>query len=89
MSKKISIVVPVYNAGRYLKRCIDSIWNQTYTDWEIIAIDDGSSDDSLEILEECKKYIKDKITIISQENRGVAQTRNIGIERYSNFFSSL
>lgn len=80
MSKKISIVIPVYNAGRYLKRCIDSIWNQTYTDWEIIAIDDGSSDDSLEILEECKKYIKDKLIIISQENRGVARTRNRGIE---------
>ena len=80
MGKKISIVIPVYNAERYLKRCIDSIWNQTYTDWEILAIDDGSSDNSLEILEECKKYIRDKITIISQENRGVARTRNRGIE---------
>lgn len=80
MSKKISIVIPVYNAGRYLKRCIDSIWAQTYTDWEIIAIDDGSSDDSLEILAECKEYIKDKLIIISQENRGVARTRNRGID---------
>ena len=80
MSKKISIVIPVYNGGQYLKRCIDSICDQTYTDWEIIAIDDGSSDDSLEILEECKKYIKDKLTIITQENRGVARTRNRGIE---------
>lgn len=80
MNKKVSIIIPVYNAALYLKRCIDSICNQTYGDWHIIAIDDGSTDDSWNILEEYKRCLKDKITIIHQENSGVAKTRNRGIE---------
>ena len=51
----VSIVIPVYNAGRYIKRCVDSIIEQTYQNWEIIAINDGSTDDSLAILNQYKE----------------------------------
>lgn len=75
---KVSIVVPVYNTGKYLKECLDSLVNQTFEDTEIICINDGSTDNSLEILEEYKnKY--SNISIYSQENSGVSITRNKGI----------
>ena len=60
----VSIVIPVYNSEKYLEECLDSILNQTYENIEIIAIDAGSEDSSLDIL---KKY-SDKIHIFSQEN---------------------
>lgn len=50
----ISVIVPVYNAGKYLRRCIDSILAQTYTDFELLLIDDGSTDDSPDI---CDEYV--------------------------------
>ena len=54
---KVSIIVPVYNTGKYLKECLDSLVNQTFTDTEIICVNDGSTDNSLEILEEySEKY---------------------------------
>ena len=57
-SAKISIVIPVYNTEKYLRECLDSIINQTFQDWEAICVDDGSTDNSLEILREYEK--KDK-----------------------------
>ena len=74
----VSIVIPVYNAELYLNRCIDSVLAQTFKDFELILIDDGSKDSSLEILRqyENKEYIK----VISQEHRGPALTRNRGID---------
>ena len=76
----ISIVVPVYNVEKYLSRCIDSILNQTYEKWEAIFVNDGSKDNSLEIL---KKYQnKDKrIKIVNKKNEGSGIARNIGIEQ--------
>lgn len=75
----ISIIVPVYNVSSYLRDCLDSILGQTYTNIEIICINDGSTDDSLEILNEYKD--KDsRITIISQMNSGLSAARNTGLE---------
>lgn len=73
---KISIVIPVYNAEKYLDECIQSALNQTYKNIEIIAVNDGSTDNSLDIL---KKY-SEKIKIISKENGGTASALNLGIE---------
>lgn len=75
----VSIVVPVYNAQRTLKRCLDNLLNQTFTDFEIILINDGSVDDSLMI---CESYSKldDRIKLFSQENGGVSTARNLGIK---------
>ena len=79
---KVSIIVPVYNTGKYLKECLDSLVNQTFTDTEIICINDGSTDDSLEILEQYnEKY--SNVSIHSQENSGLSISRNNGM-KYSN-----
>jgi glycosyltransferase involved in cell wall biosynthesis len=79
MNSKVSIIVPIYNAARYLPICLDSILSQTYRNLEIILVDDGSIDDSLIII---GKYIlKDtRIRVISQKNSGVSTARNKGIE---------
>ncbi len=76
---QISVVIPVYNAGKYLNKCIDSILRQTYQDFEIILVDDGSKDDSGSI---CDAY-KDKderISAVHTENRGPAAARRTGVE---------
>ena len=74
---KFSVIVPVYNTQEYLKRCIESVLNQTYKNYEIILINDGSTDNSLEIL---KKYeSNNKVKIITQKNHGLSYTRNVGI----------
>lgn len=74
----ISIIVPVYNSERYLAACLDSILTQSYQNLEIIVVNDGSSDFSLEIL---KKYEEsdDRLTVYSQENSGPSEARNIGL----------
>ena len=77
--KKISIIIPVYNSEKYLSKCIDSILNQTYKDFELLLINDGSKDNSLSIMKEYS--LKDnRIKVIDQKNMGVAKTRNKGIE---------
>jgi len=72
---KVSIVIPVYNAQEYLKECLESAVNQEYQPCEIIAVNDGSTDGSLEILQ---KY-SDKIRIINKKNGGTASALNVGI----------
>ena len=76
---KISVIIPVYNVEKYLEKCLDSIINQTFEDIEIICIDDGSSDSSLEILNQYSNNDK-RIIVVSQENLGPSQSRNNGIE---------
>lgn len=72
---KISVIIPVYNAEDFLKRCLDSVINQTYTDWEVIAIDDGSKDNSYKILTDYA--LKDsRFKVATQENQGPGYTRN-------------
>lgn len=79
---KISIIVPVYNAEKYLPKCIDSLCNQTLKDIEIILVNDGSTDSSLEI---CEKYAKidHRIAVLSKDNEGVAKARRDGIMKAS------
>ena len=74
---KVSIIIPVYNTEKYLEECINSALNQTYQDIEIIAVDDGSTDNSPKIL---KKY-SDKIRIITKKNGGTASALNAGINK--------
>ncbi len=78
----VSIIVPVYNTEKYLQNCIDSILKQTYKNIEVILINDGSKDNSLEI---CKKNAEkdERIILIDNSNHGVAYTRNMGIDRAS------
>lgn len=75
----ISIIIPVYNPGLHLKRCINSIINQTYRNLEIILVDDGSSDGS-ELL--CDKFVSmdSRVKCIHQQNRGVSAARNAGVQ---------
>lgn len=75
-----SIVVPVYNVELYLRECIESIIKQTYSKWELVLIDDGSTDRSGEI---CKRYEKqdDRIKVYTKNNSGQADSRNIGVEK--------
>ena len=72
---KVSVIVPVYNTGLYLRECLDSIINQTLKEIEIICINDGSTDNSLDILNEYAKKDK-RIIIINQKNQGLACSRN-------------
>ena len=86
----ISVIIPLYNAEKYIAKCIESVINQDYESWELIVIDDGSKDNSFEI---AQKYVSDKrIKVIHQDNSGVSQTRNNGIElakgKYITFIDS-
>ncbi len=76
-SELVSVVIPVYNSEKFLEECLDSILTQTYQNIEIIAVDDGSTDSSPDILE---RY-SDKINIISQKNQGLASALNLGISK--------
>ena len=78
MNKLISIIVPIYNSKKYLKRCIESILKQTYKNLQLILINDGSMDNSLEI---CNYYksIDDRIIVVDKINEGVSVARNTGI----------
>lgn len=77
--EKVSIIVPVYNVEKYLIGCIDSILNQTYKNYELILVDDGSKDSSGEICDEyARKY--SNITVIHQNNQGQAVARNHGVQ---------
>lgn len=76
----ISIVIPVYNAEKYLRACLDSVLAQTYKNWEAICVNDGSSDNSAQILEEYAA--KDaRFHIINQQNSGVSTARNTGMRQ--------
>lgn len=76
----VSIVVPVYNTAEYLPACLDSILAQSFTDFELILVDDGSTDDSLRI---CEAYaFRDaRIRVFHQQNAGVSAARNLGVEQ--------
>ena len=75
----ISIIIPVYNVAEFVRQCLDSVINQTYTELEIIIVNDGSTDDSLQI---CQEYqlIDNRIQIINQQNAGLSAARNTGID---------
>lgn len=79
VSPKISIIVPIYNVEKYLRRCLDSIRAQTFTDFECICIDDGSPDGSGRILDEYAE-LDGRFRVIHQENAGVSAARNVGLD---------
>lgn len=76
---KISAIVPVYNSEKYVEQCIESILSQTYQDWELILVDDGSKDNSLSILQEYANR-DTRIHVIHQENKGPGIARNVGVD---------
>ena len=79
MDKLISVIIPIYNSEKYIKKCIESIINQTYKNIEVILINDGSTDNSEEI---CNQYASEdgRIKVINTTNKGVSASRNIGLK---------
>ena len=75
----VSIIIPVYNAEKYLRKCIDSVLEQTYAELEVILVNDGSVDLSAQICDEYKQ-IDSRVTVIHKENQGVSMARNAGID---------
>ena len=82
---KISVIMPVYNTSQFLKKSIESVFNQTLKDIELICVDDGSTDNSLEVLNEYKES-HPSLKVISQKNQGAAKARNEGIKNASGEF---
>ena len=80
MEDLISVVVPIYNVEKYLKTCIETIIKQTYKNIEIILVNDGSTDNSLQICNEFKEKEK-RIKVINKKNGGLSDARNIGLKK--------
>ncbi len=78
-SPTVSVIVPVYNTEKYLRRCLDSILAQTFTDWECLIIDDGSTDASPAI---CDEYAArdSRFRVFHKANGGVSSARNVGLD---------
>jgi glycosyltransferase involved in cell wall biosynthesis len=79
MSVKVSLIIPVYNVEDYLRQCLDSVENQSYSDLQVILVNDGSTDYSCEI---CKEYVKrhsETWILINQKNEGLSSARNTGL----------
>ena len=84
---KISVVVPVYNAAKYLPRCLDSVLTQDYSNLEIICVNDGSTDESLSVLQVYAQK-DERVKVLSQFNQGAAAARNKGIKNASGDYIS-
>lgn len=84
---KISVIIPVYNTGKYLARCLDSVVQQTFNNLEIICVNDGSTDDSAKILKQYAQLDK-RIKIITQKNSGLSAARNAGLKHMSGEYVS-
>ena len=80
MKPNVSIIIPVYNSEKYISKCLDSLINQTYKDYELLIVNDGSTDNSQNIINEYKNKYPEIIVLKEQENLGVAVTRNNAIE---------
>ena len=76
----ISVIVPIYNSEKYLEQCLTSLVNQTYSDLEIILVNDGSTDSSMNICEKCK-IEDDRIILINKENQGLVRARKDGARK--------
>ncbi len=88
---ELTIITPVYKVEEYIEKCLDSIISQTFTDWELILVDDGSPDNSGVI---CDRYASEdsRIRVIHKENEGAAVARNVALDiakgRYITFIDS-
>ena len=78
---KVSVIVPVYNVEKYIKKCLDSLVNQTLEDIEIVVINDGSPDNSQKIIDKYVKKYPDKVKSYIKQNGGLGSARNYGIEK--------
>ena len=85
MRPLVSVIIPVYNTAKYLERCIESVLSSSYGNLEILAIDDGSTDGSGEILDRLAETDK-RLIVVHQENQGVAASRNKGLDLASGTF---
>ncbi len=91
MKELISVVIPAYNVGKYIDKCIDTVLTQTYSNIEIILVDDGATDDTAEI---CDNYAKkdNRVKVIHKKNGGLSDARNAGIDaakgKYITFIDS-
>lgn len=85
--EKISVIVPVYNVSQYLRKCIDSILEQDYKNFEIILINDGSTDDSGKICDEYAEKYKN-INVYHQKNGGISSARNLGVSKVTGKYIS-
>ncbi|MFC1676096.1 glycosyltransferase family 2 protein [Planctomycetota bacterium] len=84
---KVGVIIPLYNKAQHIARALDSVLSQTYKDYEVIVVDDGSTDDGLEIV---KRYTDPRLRVVSQENTGPGAARNKGVaESTSQFLSFL
>ena len=77
---KVSVIVPVYNIAPYIERCVDSVLAQTYSNWELILVDDGSTDSSGDISDKYYSKYPDKIKVLHEKNGGPLYARLIGIQ---------
>lgn len=77
---KVSVIIPVYNAEKYLEKCIGSIAEQTFQDIEIITINDGSTDNSLNLLDRLSEKYNGKLVVLDKKNSGAGAARNLEIE---------
>ena len=82
---KVSVIIPLYNKGKYIARALDSVFSQTYQDYEVIVVDDGSTDNGPEIV---KQYNDPRLRLIHQENAGPGAARNKGISESKGEFLS-
>lgn len=78
----ISLILPIYNVEEYLRACLESILNQSYKDYELLIVDDGSKDKSLDIVNEYKDKFKE-LKLLKQENKGVSEARNLALKHAS------
>ena len=72
----VSVIIPLYNKGKYISRALESVFNQTYTDYEVIVVDDGSTDDGCEVV---RRFSDKRLRLIQQTNKGPGAARNTGL----------
>lgn len=78
---EVSVIIPVYNAETWLSRCIDSILCQTFSDFELILVDDGSNDSSLDIMKHYAQSDKRIVCVFAKKNGGASKARNLGLDK--------
>ena len=81
MNPMFSVIIPAYNAGKFLEKAVDSVLNQDFDDYELIIVDDGSTDNTLEICNTYAEKFKDKVIVITQSNKGLSGARSSGMKR--------